>query len=104
MNQSRYLESLAANLYALPEGEVNDIINEIDMHFAEAIKDERLEKDIIDALGKPKDFALDILSTYDLSTKYPVKRKNKMGVKVLSIGFRSALILAVLSSFALTIV
>jgi len=104
MNQSKYLEVLASNLNALPEYEIKDIINEIDMHFTEALIEERSEKDIIEALGKPKDFALDILSTYDLSKIYPIKSENNIGIKVLSLGFKSALILAVLSTFALTIV
>lgn len=104
MNQSKYLELLASNLKALPAHEIKDIIDEIDMHFSQALMDERLEKDIIEALGKPKTFALDILSTYDLSNKYATKKQTILGVKVLSLGFKSALFLAVLSTFALTIV
>jgi len=98
MNQEKYLQALQSNLSVLPEYEVNEILSEIDMHINEAIINDRLEKDILKALGSPKTFAEDILTTYDLDTLH--RSNNKLGKKLLTIGIRSALVLTILSSFA----
>lgn len=99
MNHEKYLQKLQSNLSVLPDYEVNEIVNEIDMHIHEALSNDRLEKDILLALGSPDLLTQDILKTYDLTT-YIHANKKINGKQLLTFGLRSALILTILSTFA----
>lgn len=59
MNKQQYLTKLAEELKSLPENEKNEMVADIEEHFAMGIKKGRTEAQIAEKLGDPKKIAKD---------------------------------------------
>lgn len=57
MNKTEYLKALSNELKHMPYGDVKDIIQSIDEHFAEGLSEGRSEEEIAESLGDPKELA-----------------------------------------------
>ncbi len=62
MNKQNFLSELKKELQQLPQSEVNEILRDQEEYIIEAIKSGRKEEEVINSIGRPKDFARSLIA------------------------------------------
>ncbi len=102
MTKIVYLERLKKYLAQLPTDDIEEILEDVNEHFDIGISNARMEEDISEALGSPKEMAFNLLSQYKTRTRkgLNVVEAIKSWFAFISIGFSNLILLPLFVSIA----
>lgn len=106
MTHETYIKKLKSHLGKLPQGDLDEFISEINIHFQEGIKSGRKEETIAHALGHPKRLAASLLLEYDinqLSENNQSINKFFIIVRMIGIGLKNLIVAPFLLAIGLLV-